>query len=603
MSFEAVYFLPLSRRGMGSGHLRRCFKTARSMEGNSSLVFDGGPSDALLPDDWKSVIPGFPGEIPVLLTSDVLSRDTDPGSSGTLAVFDRRSSGLADILPWTDFCTPVLLDDDGPARELAPFVVDTIPGPRGSAANQASPSLLNLPPRRRSPDPGGSILLSFGGEDPAGITIPLVRLLLERGIDVSRIHLTLPPQSEGAELPEGVRLLPVVDNLKEKLGNYGMVICSYGLTAWEAVSAGCAVITVDPTAYHASLSRSAGFPGSGLLDSASGRSLKKTEKKLKRLLDNPEHLRQSADSLSGLLESSSGETLAGLLESLDAPEARCLACGNPLPRVIERFPRSSYYCCPECGIIGHYRFDRPRNGEYGPSYFQEEYRNQYGKSYLEDFQAIRTMAVSRLNFISRRGKAGGTLLDIGCAYGPFLDAAREAGYRVYGNDISAEAVEYVRDSLDIPAISGAFPGESPVDFYYRAFGLETFDIITLWYVIEHFTDLKTVFRALNTLLPVDGVLAMSTPNGSGISARRSRRSFLENSPADHYSIWTPRSARRLLARYGFKVYKIRVTGHHPERFGVFSGSKVFQRLSGLISRIFSLGDTFEIYAVKESSLV
>jgi len=588
---------------MGSGHLRRCFETAGRMEGPLSLIIDDTPPDALLPDDWKAVIPGFSGEIPVLLTSDVLSRDTRRERSGTLAVFDRRSSEEHDLLPWAEFSTPVLLDDDGPARVLAPFVVDTIPGPRGSEANKASPSLLNLPPRRRNPDPGGSILLSFGGEDPAGITMPLVHMLMDCGVDVSRIHLTLPPQSEGSELPEGLSLLPAGENLKEHLGDYGMVFSSYGLTAWEAISAGCAVITVDPTAYHASLSRSAGFPGTGLLESASGRLLKKTEKKLKKLLDKPEYLLKSAEKLSGNLESSSGETLAGLLESLDAPEPRCLACGKLMPRVIERFPRSSYYRCPACGIIGLYRFDSPSSTEYGSSYFQEEYRNQYGKSYLEDFGTIKAMAVSRLRSISLRGKSGGNLLDIGCAFGPFLDAAREAGYRVFGNDISSEAVEYVRDKLDIPAISGAFPGEHPAGFFHRAFGLKTFDVITLWYVIEHFTDLKTVLPALNSLLAVDGVLAMSTPNGRGISARRSLRNFLEKSPADHYSVWTPRSARNLLARNGFKVYKIRVTGHHPERFGLFPGSEFFQKFLSLISRIFLLGDTFEIYAAKERSLV
>ena len=114
-------------------------------------------------------------------------------------------------------------------------------------------------------------------------------------------------------------------------------------------------------------------------------------------------------------------------------------------------------------------------------------------------------------------------------------------------------------------------------------------MVTLWYVIEHFSDLKSVLEALNGVLNMGGVLALSTPNESGISGLRSRRGFLEKSPRDHYTIWNPRVARRLLGRFGFKVYKIRITGHHPERFGMNSspGSLLF-RFSGIIIRIFAV---------------
>jgi hypothetical protein len=60
---------------------------------------------------------------------------------------------------------------------------------------------------------------------------------------------------------------------------------------------------------------------------------------------------------------------------------------------------------------------------------------------------------------------------------------------------------------------------------------------------------------------------------------------------------------KLLARYGFELKKITVTGHHPERFplaGRFLGRKEGLRYGIFlwISRIFGLGDTFEAYAVK-----
>ncbi len=46
-----------------------------------------------------------------------------------------------------------------------------------------------------------------------------------------------------------------------------------------------------------------------------------------------------------------------------------------------------------------------------------------------------------------------------------------------------------------------------------------------------------------------------------------------------------------------RVYRIRVTGHHPERFG-----KYIPKLR-ILSHLFRLGDTFEVYAVKEPRVV
>jgi len=97
------------------------------------------------------------------------------------------------------------------------------------------------------------------------------------------------------------------------------------------------------------------------------------------------------------------------------------------------------------------------------------------------------------------------------------------------------------------------------------------------------------------------VLAFSTPSAAGISGRRSLRRFLEQSPEDHLTVWTPRSARRVLRRHGFRVRRIRVTGHHPERFpvpGAGAGGATAAVVKHL-SRLLGLGDTFEVYATKE----
>jgi 2-polyprenyl-3-methyl-5-hydroxy-6-metoxy-1,4-benzoquinol methylase len=303
--------------------------------------------------------------------------------------------------------------------------------------------------------------------------------------------------------------------------------------------------------------------------------------------------------------------------------------------------------------------------EYAKDYFFDSYKKQYGKTYLEDFPNLVEIGRKRLEHIkallkaapllpvgggqaagpSRQGNRQGQtpgpetdaappyltgsattappLLDIGCAYGPFLVAARDAGFAAAGFEVAEDAVASVRDTLGIPCFKVPFP--SGVDKNVFADG--QFAAITLWYVIEHFEDTGAVLTEIRRLLSKGGVLAFSTPSFEGISARKSRAKFLENSPQDHYTIWKPSKTRKILKRFGFSLRKIVVTGHHPERFPVaerllrkktpalttkaaekpdaqtqtttINTRGLLYRALLAISRLFRLGDTFEVYAVKD----
>jgi 2-polyprenyl-3-methyl-5-hydroxy-6-metoxy-1,4-benzoquinol methylase len=268
--------------------------------------------------------------------------------------------------------------------------------------------------------------------------------------------------------------------------------------------------------------------------------------------------------------------------------------------------------------------------EYGEDYFFDGYRRQYGKTYLEDFPGLATAGKERLNRIqalasgpSILGGGEKRLLDIGCAYGPFLTAAKDAGFSPLGIDPAEDAVRYVRETLKLEALQGFFPeirlpGNDSLRNGYTSEVSESspqaperppsscgesaaFDVITLWYVIEHFRDPLRALDEIRRLLKPGGILAFSTPSLSGVSGRANRAAFLEKSPADHWTIWSPRSCRHILKHAGFRLRRVEVTGHHPERFPLVGG---FARRGGalyaallLVSRIFRLGDTFEAYAM------
>jgi 2-polyprenyl-3-methyl-5-hydroxy-6-metoxy-1,4-benzoquinol methylase len=247
--------------------------------------------------------------------------------------------------------------------------------------------------------------------------------------------------------------------------------------------------------------------------------------------------------------------------------------------------------------------------EYGAAYFSDSYRKQYGKTYLEDFPGLKKAGEVRLRRIRRilvkKDAAPRVLperlLDIGCAFGPFLAAAAEAGFEPAGIDPAAEAVAYVRDKLRIPAAQGFFPEQSRGE-YGRGQG---FAAVTLWYVIEHLRDPREALAEIHRLLRPGGVLAWSAPSFSGISGRKSRTEFLRASPGDHWTVWDPRRLPQILGRFGFDLRETVITGHHPERFPVIGGflkgrrGPVYRLFYG-VSRILGWGDTFEVYAVKRA---
>lgn len=596
-------------RGKGSGHLRRSFSLVVALrERGHDAFLSPEPADAAVPDSIDRSL---------VFAADPASRAWD------LIVLDRFRTPPREYDRWAARAPVVGIDEGGRARAAFDYLLDLLPGPPGRIApNRIDTGLLAGPARCRDTFPSElrRVLVTFGGEDRAGLTVPVAAALADMaGLAIDVIRPVLAPSAAFDRLPGGVRLLDPISDLKEALADYDLVVTHFGLTAYEAARARVSVLLVAPSRYHQTLARRAGFMSAG--HTRGGR---RAAARLRTILADPAELaRRTAAAALRSESSGSHGTLADVIDSLAFPEGvACPFCGTRPGRrspVIARFPDRSYRRCTDCGILFMTRGDRPPI-RYDRDYFFDDYRKQYGRTYLEDFPHLEGVGRERVRRLiavadgthrrganrteAREGIAlksvalkGARLLDIGCAYGPFLAAARSEGLQPYGLDPAADAVRFVGEELGIPAAHGSFPDLDPT----AVFGTE-FDVVTLWYVIEHFPRLGETLEAVSRLLRPGGVFAFSTPSGSGVSARFRRSAFFERSPADHFTIWEPTRTAALLRRHGLRLEKIFVTGHHPERFpgcsGVEPGSPSARRL-GAISRIFRLGDTFEAYAVKE----
>ena len=579
---EKILFIPSVRKGNGTGHLKRCIDWGREL---GAIHFYTPQKETDLSTEWSK-------------NKDIMWHDTVIAEDWKMVIIDNRET---DKIPESLSSVPVIaIDESGLMRRSASYTIDIIPGMRpGLEPNIQTLGFMNTPVKKRPP--GGelkNILVSFGGEDPSGLSLKLLNALKSDDFFHGNYnwHIVSSALEPAAIKTDRIKITGSIPELRTSIPEYDLVICSFGLTAFEALSCEVPVILMNPSLYHDKLSSSAGLT---FLPKAWKKSERILAKEAGKIMKNRDWLDKICQKQFGHYKqgnSQSNKTLPRYLASMEISRDSCPACGSKQRNALVRFTNKSYFRCSDCTMIYMVQF-RKKDTIYTEDYFFSEYKSQYGKTYIEDFENIASMGQDRLAFIKRFRKKKGRLLDIGCAYGPFLREAYKSGYETMGLEIAPEAVDYVNNTLHgITARSGNI--EDPSSEFLFEF---PFDVVTFWYVIEHMQRLDEVLPRVARMLNPGGLLCLSTPYGRGISALKNRKEFLRSSPEDHYSVWTKSSARRILKKYGFGKIRFRSTGHHPERFPRIFCILLPFSLRALISRLFSLGDSFEIYAKRDIS--
>ncbi len=585
---RAYLFVPAAGAGEGMGHLQRCLSLAERL-GTGASIFTAR-MDQRARDFLTEKVRGITPRIrPRILNRILVTQRWD------LIVVDARRTSRAELDVLTLHGLVICLDEGGEAAEYSPFLIDALPNLPGSRQpNLASPAFLSLPRRQRQSAriPPRRVLVSFGGEDRRHLSERLLDALIGAGVfEAGQLAVVEGPLFGARAWPHGVRVIRKYVGLQEIIPDFDLLISHFGITAFESLAAGVPAILLNPTRYHARLGARAGIPSIG--------TRAPNLRALRRLIADPAHLAPLVESFNAEIGTERSTGLARLLRTFGVQgSSSCPVCGRGGNPVIARFSDRTYRRCLSCGIISLESFSG-RKKQYDADYFSSEYKAQYGRTYLEDFESIKNASRARVAIIRELlGESpDGMIVDVGCAYGPFLDAAKEGGLPGYGIDVAPDAVAYVRKKLGIPALRAAF------ETVKRPALPRRIAAVTMWYVIEHFTQTDDVLRKAAGLIPRGGVLAFSTPNGRGISARRNLTDFLRASPGDHFTILSPRGLGRILSRYDLELRRVRVTGHHPERFPGLLGKAAATRPRVhaallFVSRLLGLGDTFEAYAVK-----
>lgn len=137
---------------------------------------------------------------------------------------------------------------------------------------------------------------------------------------------------------------------------------------------------------------------------------------------------------------------------------------------------------------------------------------------------------------------GGRILDIGAGAGVFLRQL-DSNWECY----AVEGSELTRRELEARGIR-VFRNLSKV----AAAEARTFQVITLFQVLEHVADFNVLLHECHRLLKNGGVIVITVPDGDAM-IRQEKLTGCPDMPPNHINKWTPSSLMKVLNRTGFEA--------------------------------------------------
>lgn len=188
-------------------------------------------------------------------------------------------------------------------------------------------------------------------------------------------------------------------------------------------------------------------------------------------------------------------------------------------------------------------FPRPDLEKLPEYYKSENYisHTDSKKGFLDKiYQQVKNLMVkNKLKWIAGEKPTPGNILDFGAGTGDFLLAAKKKGWKVFGVEPNPDARKLASEKgMELEKTSSSFPDQS-------------FDVITMWHVLEHVPDLKEQISELKRLLKPDGLLVIAVPNFRSYDAQKYREHWAAFDVPRHLYHFSPSAIKSIFTSSGF----------------------------------------------------
>lgn len=158
----------------------------------------------------------------------------------------------------------------------------------------------------------------------------------------------------------------------------------------------------------------------------------------------------------------------------------------------------------------------------------------------------------KLNLVSSYVSRG-TILDYGCGTGMFLNLCQAKGWKALGFEPD-EGARKIAGEMGLNVV----PERSELD------SAISFNVITLWHVLEHVSDLNETLKFFNQRLEDDGVLIIAVPNHISYDAKHYGEFWAAYDVPRHLYHFDKNTMERMLFKHGFSLVETK-----PMKFDSF----------------------------------
>ena len=208
------------------------------------------------------------------------------------------------------------------------------------------------------------------------------------------------------------------------------------------------------------------------------------------------------------------------------------------------------YSCEACRCL--FLHPMPDRGEIERFYPADYWWNARRSGGLKKLESVyRKLALrDHVAFITKAaGNRSVDVLDVGCGSGTLLGLLKHRGFRVTGLDFSAEAAAIAKAENGVDVAVGSLEEAH--------FPAESFDVVTLFHVMEHVTNPRQVLAEVSRVLKPNGVAILQVPNIESWQFKIFGARWYGLDIPRHVIDYSRNSMLKLLADSGFVVNRIR----------------------------------------------